>query len=1846
MTVLTGVSGSGKSSLVFDTLYAEGQRRYVETFSPYARQFLDRMDKPKVDRIDGILPAVAIEQVNTVRTSRSTVGTLTELNEYLKLLFVHLAKPHCGRCGCPVVQDTVSSISTQLIAIFKAQPDLRFAITFPLQVPMTATDSEIEQFLSAQGYTRILQRTQRANQRVLHVVQDRFRGSGVEIERLTDAVANATQRGNGKVDVFALNPETQQPTDQLWRFSIGLHCAQCEIDIPKPQPGHFSFNSPLGACSACNGFGRIIGIDYKLVIPDEQKTLAQGCVKPWQTPSFESCQQDLMRFCQLRGVATDIPFGQLPEEHQHWVIEGDPQFSGQWDGRYYYGIAEFFKWLESKSYKMHIRVMLSKYRAYDLCEACQGSRFNREVNNWRIHDKTLVDLMQMPLSNLEVFVHQLKLSATQHDTEKTVLVELRQRLGFLNRVGLGYLTLSRQSRTLSGGEVQRINLTSALGSSLVNTLFILDEPSIGLHPRDMIRIGQAIQQLQQAGNTLVLVEHDPQLIVLADRLIDLGPGPGRAGGNIVFDGPASALPQAKTLTAQYLMGTLKTTQSTNSLPPATHYLQLTQIVANNLKHIDFSMPLNRVVVLSGVSGSGKSTLVQSVLVPALKQYWGQPTEAPGQYHALMGAEYLADVVFVDQTPVGKTTRSNPVSYVGAFDDIRKLLSQQPLAKQRGYAPGFFSFNTGEGRCPVCMGHGYEHLEMQFLSDVYLTCSQCQGSRFRPEALEVTVTCNDQSFNLSQLLNLTVDQACDVLTAYPLLQKKLSPLKQVGLGYLTLGQPVPTLSGGEAQRLKLAGYLAKLPATVSASAQAISKKGCLFVFDEPTTGLHFEDVAKLLASFRALQQAGHSLLIVEHNLDVFAAADWLIDLGPEAGEHGGTLVAQGTPLQVAQHGIGHTALALRAYLEASNLLEFCQNYRLQAQNMLTLQDGFAQYQTHAISHTTRPSGASIQIQGAREHNLKNVSVQIPHGKMTVITGPSGSGKSTLAFDVLFAEGQRRYLDSLNAYARQFVQSAQRPQVDAIYGIPPTVAIEQRTSQDGHKSTVATLTEIYHYLRVLFVKLGCLNCPKCNIPIAPQSQQAIIHQLLQQYPNQHLVFLAPLVQYRKGVYNEIGAWLEKHQFASVRIDGHVVASSPWPKLERYHEHTIEVPLGSLVLHPDREAELKQLVEQALSLGKGSLMVTPHPLPQPTPLTSKNKTSKPDLPTTQAPQLELTYFGTQNACPSCATSYPELDPRLLSFNSKHGWCPSCLGVGYVLDGFTAEHSGEEQQWLDLHHQSPEARHSHTPCTACQGQRLNPLALGVQFHQRSISQLTRLTPIELLAWFEQLNLTPRQATVLQDIHAEIKHRLQFLNQIGLGYLHLDRAAPTLSGGEAQRIRLASQLGTTLQGVCYVLDEPSIGLHARDTQRLIDALQQLVARNNTLVVVEHDFDTISQADYVLDLGPGAGSQGGAITAQGTLQHLMDNPNSLTGRYLKTPIPCLLAPKRPVQPDTPKLHIQGACLHNLKGFDVALPVGRFVAITGVSGSGKSTLIREVLLPNLHQLLAQEKSTACPAQHPIGCLGLSGFEHIKRVQEVDQTPIGKTSRSCPATYVGFWEKIRRLLADTQAARIQGFQANHFSFNAGPGRCSACDGLGLQTLEMNFLPDVKVQCDVCLGQRFNPQTLQVTWQHHTVADILNLTIEQACIVFQAHASIAHSLQLLNEVGLGYLTLGQPSHTLSGGEAQRIKLVAELAKVRHIQQSPHTLYLLDEPTVGLHMNDVEKLIAMLHRIVDAGHTLVVIEHDLDVIAQADWVIDLGPEAGLHGGRLMDQGTSLHIAQGQGHTGQALKRLYARADSVESLI
>jgi len=1942
LTVFTGPSGSGKSSLVFDTLYAEGQRRYVETFSAYARQFLDRMDRPAVDKVEGVPPAIAIDQTNPVRSSRSTVGTMTELNDHLKLLFARAAHLFDKQTAQAVQHDTPDSVFKKLLALSAGDP--RWIITFPVKLPENTSAEELQAWLSASGFTRVHRQGE-----VVDVVADRFRLQSVEQPRAMEAIELALQRGNGRMTAFRIMADAPaEDLGEAFAYSTGLHCPDSNLRYSDPAPSMFSFNSPAGACPVCKGFGRVIGVDYGLVIPNDKLTLRMGAIKPMQTPAWQECQDDLMRHAETAGIPRDTPWYKLTAEQREWVIKGSPNWNGKWNQQWY-GVKRFFEYLETKSYKMHIRVLLSKYRSYTTCGECDGARLQTESLLWRIGSHAgavaampankrfmpqgtawtrsqlealpglcLHDLMLLSIDRLRGFFDHMasdaSLSASVQAEQQALhllLAEIRTRLKYLCDVGIGYLSLDRQSRTLSGGEVQRINLTTALGTSLVNTLFVLDEPSIGLHPRDMHRITQAMLRLRDAGNTLVVVEHDPAVMLAADRIVDMGPGPGERGGQVVFDGTPEGLKQADTLTGAYLGARKQVGVGLKRLvTDSTPRLILEGAHAHNLQHLNIEFPLQRWVTVTGVSGSGKSTLIQDILAPALLRHFGKSTEAAGAHDRLLGADHLSDVVFVDQSPIGKTARSNPVSYVGAWDAVREIFANTAMSRQRSYTASKFSFNGGDGRCPTCGGSGFEHVEMQFLSDVYLRCPDCDGQRYRPEILEVKIERGGQFLNIANVLQLTVSEAAQLFANDRDVIRALQPIVDVGLEYVRLGQPVPTLSGGEAQRLKLAGYLADAVKAASSTKQTLARKGMLFLFDEPTTGLHFDDIAKLMRALRRLLDAGHSLIVIEHNLDVIRASDWLIDLGPEGGEGGGLLVAEGSPEDVMQHASSHTGQALREYVETMGTLlingfgdtqgdrsgdDFGSPHEasgrfhsVSKQTALTAHEPSAKYLGAVLNN-------NIRIINAKEHNLKSLSVDIPRGQFNVVTGVSGSGKSTLAFDILFNEGQRRYLESLKAYARSIVQPAGRPEVDAVYGIPPTVAIEQRLSRGGRKSTVGTTTEVWHFLRLLYVKLGTQHCIHDGAAVQPQTPERLAALLLRQYRGQHIGLLSPLVMNRKGVYTELADWARPRGFTHLRVDGNFLPTLGFPRLDRFKEHTIELPVLSMKVDPAHEAQLRQGLMTALEHGKGVVHVLSD-------IADLQAAMEAGAATAHIGQLQA--YSTRRACPLCDTSYAELDPRLFSYNSKHGWCSDCVGTGIALSKVQRaamddsvqdpKERGREQSFAE-----PELEDaSDQICGGCGGTRLNATARSVKFAGVGITDLASMSVIQIHQWTNQLKLQGREADIARDLLPEIQSRLDFLQRVGLGYLTLDRGAPTLSGGEAQRIRLAAQLGSHLQGVCYVLDEPTIGLHARDNHILLDALRSLSDKGNTLVVVEHDEETIRRADHIIDIGPSAGKRGGHLVAQGSVADLMGTADSQTGRYLMHAIKHPLQARRPVDltestkvlvqagrtglsgddvgsslqesgKATPRskkktavvpppsseevagcLSLKGASLHNLQQVSIQLPLKRLVAVTGVSGSGKSTLARDVLLHNVAAVVLQRSTQAGRKQdeagkHPawLGCAEVDGYQNIDRVLEVDQTPIGKTPRSCPATYIGFWDVIRKLFAETLEAKARGYGAGRFSFNTGEGRCPGCEGQGMRTIEMSFLPDVKVLCEVCKGARFNHETMAVRWRGKSIGEVLQMEVDEAVDFFAAMPNISHPLQLLKDVGLGYLTLGQPSPTLSGGEAQRIKLVTELSKVRDDvgrrgNKAPHTLYVLDEPTVGLHMADVDKLIRVLHRLVDGGHSVVVIEHDLDVIAEADWVIDLGPEGGDGGGRVVAANTPEALVALGTHTGNALKPVLAR--------
>ena len=1879
LVVLTGVSGSGKSSLAFDTLYAEGQRRYTETFSPYTRQFLERMDKPQVDEISGIPPAIAINQANAVRTSRSTVGTITEIADYLKMLF-----PRMGELRSPKTGQIIKPWSAQEIAqeLLSQHTEQEILITFAVPFPKKTKVKEIKEFLQAQGYIRVLVNNKPArmdqvtNTKALAsdghvtVIQDRVKLIRENKSRLIESIDTALRLGKSLISIHSHKEQRILKT-----YANNWTDPDTGESYQAPTPSLFSFNNPVGACPTCKGFGRIIEIDYERALPDRTIGVEDGVVKPFQTESFKECQSDLERACKRKKIPTGIAFRKLKAEDQRFIIYGEIEniAETEWDGKSWYGVKGFFDWLETKTYKMHVRILLSRYRAYRTCPDCSGNRFNDKLDHWflgsnetfrgsKFKPLTLPQINNLPLRDCQTYFDSIKSPDASCDI---LLRQIRSRLSFLNQVGLGYLTLNRSTRTLSGGEVQRVNLTTCLGTSLVQTLFVLDEPSIGLHTRDTDQLIHVLKNLRDQGNTVMVVEHDDAMMLAADTILELGPGPGIKGGSLTFQGAKGEILQAKeSLTGQYLSGekeieipknrrpitAYKPTRSQTSKAktnktiddkPSTNWMAFKGASQNNLDHLDFEIPLQRLVCITGVSGSGKSTLVHDIIYKHVLLALGKNPDEPGKLKSLKGSSEISDVLLVDQTPLASTPRSTPALYTDCYDDIRSLYAMTDAAQRAGLTASAFSFNTGTGRCDRCGGTGYEKISMQFLSDLFVLCPACEGKRFQAHVLAITFEDKD----IDQLLNLTISESIAFFTKtqkkvvedQPKIAKicasiveKLQLVDEVGLGYLKLGQPINNLSGGEAQRLKLVSTLAQsLSSNLSKKKSSRRKdpelpgvtpkpKNKLIILDEPTTGLHFDDIRILLKVLQRLVDYGHSLIVIEHNLDVIKCADWILDLGPEAGDQGGCLVATGTPEEIAKNKTSLTGKYLQAKLSPLKKTSA---------------------KTKKVTKTSTTSKASlavdenaIMISGARHHNLKDIDINIPRNQNVVITGLSGSGKSSLAFDLLFAEGQRRYLDCLNTYARQFVEQLEKPDVDSIVGIPPSVAIEQRTTRGGRKSTVATVTEIYHFLRLLYSKLGAQHDPDTLEPAILQSAEEIIQRVQKQLQShskkiKELSLLAPLVKARKGFHKEVAKWAQKKGYHYLRVDGEWIEPAKFQALDRYREHTIDVILGNIT---SKCSDIAAQVNHALELGKGTFYVLDN---------SGNET----------------IYSTQLYCPSTGRSFDELDPRLFSYNSPHGWCPECHGYGTVAEvKLQAEDEIEREQELEQLLEEKEET-EFVICSTCQGTRLNPQARSVFFQEMSVPEINAMTVTELKNFLNEVKLDRRSKAIARDILPEITQRLHFLEHVGLGYLNLDRSAPTLSGGESQRIRLAAQIGSNLQGVLYVLDEPTIGLHPRDNEDLIGILHQLKNNGNSVIIVEHDEDTMRASDHIIDLGPGAGVNGGHIVAQGSWKEISQQTDSVTGTLLGHPMPHPLSgQRRPVTPDFPWLEITKAKANNLKQVDVQIPRQRLTVLTGVSGSGKSTLMHEVLyeaaittIQGHHSnIKGKKKSNKQSEITGTTFKQAKGFEAFWKIMEVDQAPIGKTSRSTVATYIGLMDHLRVLFAQMNEAKIQGFTKSHFSFNSGPGRCQSCMGQGTIKVQMNFLPPAYIPCETCMGQRWTDPVLSVKFKNLSIYDILELSVDEALEFFESHIQIHTVLELLQQTGLGYLKLGQTSPTLSGGEAQRLKLVAELAGVaamdRKIELSKRALekkeylYLLEEPTVGLHLADVKRLIEILHRLVDAGHTVIVIEHHLDVIAEADYVIDLGPEGGQAGGQIIAQGTPEEVVKvKESHTARYLAPL-----------
>ncbi len=1744
LTVITGLSGSGKSTLAFDTIYAEGARRYIETFSPYTRQFLDRLKEPDISAITGVRPSLALEQINKITTSRSTVGTVTEINDYLKVLWANLSEIYCSKCDLPVKRDTPSSTLGAIKDILRDDQIEQLLICFKIKIKGLSTLGSLVTTLEAQGLTRyycdktkeakylneLLEEKKKKLSEILIVV-DRIKQNSFDAEHLLSSINQAFTLGLGELHIIGLSADKKELI--LKTFREALICSSCGERLHAPKTYLFSFNSPLGACPTCQGFGRVLAVDPALCVPNPNLSIKQGAIACWKTPATAKELKKLIIFCKDKGIDINAPWETLTKEHRDLIFQGEKK---------YYGIKKWFKWLETKRHKMHVRVFMSHFRKESICPDCQGSRLREVAANYRILGKTLQDIWNTPLDNLHGFFSELR--ALQHSKALDVaLEEIISRLTYLLEIGLGYLTLDRQTRTLSGGEYQRVNLTSLLGSRLVNTTLVLDEPTIGLHQQDTFRLINTLKKLKERGNTLIVVEHEKEVIKAADEIIDIGVYSGKNGGKIVYQGDYQGLLKSKeSLTAKALLEDFNY-QTPISSKKNNRFLKIKRARAHNLKAVDIEIPLGKFVVLSGVSGSGKSSLIEKCLVQPyarlkdglnLKQL---KFEFADVLDGIEGLEDLEEVVFINQSPIGKTPRSNSATYTKVWDQIRENLAATEEAQKLGLSKSAFSFNVDGGRCPNCQGAGAIKIEMQFLADVYVQCEICKGMRFQDKVLDVRY----HGKNVIDFLAMTLDEVVEFYTTQGedlnnRIIQGLMPLVTLGLGYLQLGHPLSLLSGGESQRLKIASELAET-----------KSKNKLFIFDEPTTGLHPYNIEQLLSSLRELIKRGHSVLCVEHNLDVIKQADWIIDLGPGGGDSGGEVVASG---------------------EVENLIRNSKNYLL-SQTVAVLTEGANQNnlpQENKIVSIAKDAPLEIEVIGAREHNLKNISVDIPHNKFTVVTGVSGSGKSTLAFDIIFAEGQRRYIDCLSPYARQYLKELSRADVDRVNAIPPTVAISQKTTPPMGVSTIATVTEIYQFLRLLYAKVGSQHCPEHDLPITTYSSSVIADELINKFSGQRLFVFAPVISGRKGIYQDLFERAYRAELTEAKVDGKIIKINPELRLERHKLHWISLLVGSLTVSEKNLTILLQAIEQALLLGNGVIEVT------------KDKYEEPLI------------YSTDRVCPKCKRGYRELDPQDFSFRSARGVCECCQGRGIIEKG---------KKNIET-----------IKCPECHGARVARIARHVYINGKKINELTSLTAPKLLEYLDGLEFSAYQLPIIKPILKELRSHLKVISEVGLDYIILDRDASSISGGEAQRLRLAKALGSPLTGVCYILDEPSIGLHPQDQDKIMQTIFSLKDAGNTVIVVEHDEETIRLAEHIVDVGPVGGANGGHIVVEGSLKQLLKSETSLTAKALNERKKisfkeCELTKTKNW------LEIKGAHCNNLKNINVKLPLNKFVVIAGVSGAGKSSLLHGCIVPAVESILKKGKEeNKCWES-------LSGAESFERLVQIDQSPVGKTVTSTPASYLGIFDDIRKLYANLPDAKVRGYNASYFSYNSGKGKCPECSGKGFIRVPMSFLPQATVLCECCKGLRYTDEALEILYQGVSLGELLKKTMSEAAEILTNHKLVKRTLDYINELGLGYLTLGQPTFTLSGGEVQRLKIAYELGS----REARDTLYVLDEPTIGLHMTDVDKLVGVLNKLVNLGNTVVVIEHNLDILRAADYLIEIGPQAGERGGNLLYQGEPIGL-------------------------
>lgn len=1832
LIVFTGISGSGKSSLAFGTIYVEGQRRYLQSLSTYARRHLGDLPKPKAESIEGVSPSIAIEQKSAGRNPRSTVGTITQVYDYLRVLFARIGIAHCPISKQVVTPQSIGQITRRIQEI---KNGTKIIILSPYASRKKAEFKEDFKELLRKGFTKVLLDGETidlteeiaVDGRVAHdvdIIIDRLIIDPDAEKRLLESISQALEVGFGVMRIIVVDTK-----EELF-FSQYAFCSQSGLSYPPLEPSDFSFNHPKGMCPKCLGLGRIEDFDLEKII-NPYLSISEDCCMiagSYNTVRWGNIYDNLAR---IYNFSVKTPWKDLSDQAKQVFLEGIEQ---KWTRMQFVHPIKKTRWTEYIHFKGVLadakkryaeaqsdvyRLKIQELLVNSLCPSCLGQRIKPYPAATTVGNKRIAEITALSIQEACAFFKNLSLKAEETLIAEELLKEIEQRLHFLKGVGLHYLSLERTAPTLSGGETQRVRLATQIGSGLVGATYVLDEPSIGLHPQDNIHLLHTLKKLKELGNTVIVVEHDEETIRAADTIVDVGPKAGKEGGEIVVCGSVEDLLKSpSSITGAYLSGKRKI-----PIPKrrsSSSFLMIEGASHHNLQQVTLKIPLHLFVAITGVSGSGKSSLITDTLYPALANALHRAKLPIGAYKKIEGIENVDKVIAIDQSPIGRTPRSNPATFVKLFDDIRDLYSQLPQSLAQGYTASRFSFNVKEGSCACCHGIGMLKVDMDFMEDEWIECTVCQGKRFDENTLSITY----KGKTIYDILAMTITEAALFFSAIPPIYKKLDMLLQVGLGYVTLGQPSPTLSGGEAQRIKLAKELARS-----------NKEHTLYILDEPTTGLHFYDIDRLVQVLQKLVNNGHSVLVIEHNMDLIKTADWIIELGPEGGEKGGKVIASTTPEKLAKMTTP-TALFVKQALK---------KLPLPLPQPLAME--FPEKNT-----------AIIVVQ-ASQNNLREIDVSIPRNKITLCTGPSGSGKSSLAFETLYAEGQRRYIESLSPYARQFVKQMTKPKVESIENLSAAIAIEQKNHAGNPRSTIGTMTEIHDFLRILYAHLGIAHCPETKERIRTISKQYVVDHLMALSLHTRLQILSPIALNRGESFVDLTKRLQKLGYLRIRIDNaYFTLDDPIP-FDPHRKHQILLVIDRLQIQPQVEQRLLDAIEKASDLSHGSLVI--------------------------ALEDRDIFFNLSFAVPSTGKSYPPITPHTFSFNTEQGMCLECHGLGFQYGAdlarfpeimqlsayetaalFWKEASSKyafkvfckilsktkidpnlpiqsllpeeihfllngakqalvqddlELRWLGFNtilanlakmgnQQTKQVLSSllnQSTCSSCQGTRLNPLARHVTIHQKSIADLCYFSIDQATQFLQSLTV---DAEFMQDVLEQIIQRLQLLQVIGLGYLSLERSAPTLSGGETQRIRLARQIGGGLTGCLYVLDEPTIGLHPHDNEKLNKALIHLCQLGNTIVLVEHDPLTIQLADYVLDFGPKAGKEGGKITAQGTLQEIKNNPESLTGAYLtgKKKIP-LSSRKKP----TSFIKIKSANLHNLKNIQIAIPLHAWTCLSGVSGSGKSSLLTGLIYPAALEAIHTKKSEITYSNAYFSNLT------VDKLLMLDQNLIGQTSRSDITTYVDLLGSLRSFFSALPEARRRGLTPKNFSFNHPKGMCTTCQGHGIRHISLQFLPDVSITCESCKGFRLNPLSLTVQYKGQHLGHILYMTVEQAISFLPPIPKAMRILQTLRSVGLGYLALGQEIATLSGGEAQRLRLSRELSK----STRGHTLYLFDEPSVGLHADDIAKLIPIFQKLVDKGHTVIMIEHNLDLLASADYLIDLGPGSGVEGGKLMAKGTPEEVAK-----------------------